>query len=103
MFSIFAGKLIPGSPADRCDELKVGDRIIAVNGIDIAGMTHGDVVNLIKESGLHVRLTIGNPKEGPPNTQPLVSPNNLNDMFFDQPNNFAGCATPSNDTYQSKH
>lgn len=24
-------------------------------------MSHGDVVNLIKESGLHVRLTIGNP------------------------------------------
>ncbi|XP_034475716.1 membrane-associated guanylate kinase, WW and PDZ domain-containing protein 1 [Drosophila innubila] len=61
------GKLIPGSPADRCGELKVGDRIIAVNRIDIAGMSHGDVVNLIKESGLHVRLTIGCPlKEGGP-------------------------------------
>uniref|UniRef100_A0A1I8NZU0 Membrane-associated guanylate kinase, WW and PDZ domain-containing protein 1 n=1 Tax=Stomoxys calcitrans TaxID=35570 RepID=A0A1I8NZU0_STOCA len=58
------GKLIPASPADRCGELKVGDRIIAVNRIDIAGMSHGDVVNLIKESGLHVRLTIGCPKEG---------------------------------------
>lgn len=58
------GKLIPGSPADRCGELKVGDRIVAVNRIDIAGMSHGDVVNLIKESGLHVRLTIGCPKEG---------------------------------------
>ncbi|KAH8386017.1 hypothetical protein KR200_002366 [Drosophila serrata] len=61
------GKLIPGSPADRCGELKVGDRIVAVNRIEIAGMTHGDVVNLIKESGLHVRLTIGCPlKEGGP-------------------------------------
>ncbi|XP_041449194.1 membrane-associated guanylate kinase, WW and PDZ domain-containing protein 2 [Drosophila obscura] len=61
------GKLIPGSPADRCGELKVGDRIIAVNRIEIAGMSHGDVVNLIKESGLHVRLTIGCPlKEGGP-------------------------------------
>jgi len=30
-------------------------------------MSHGDVVNLIKESGLHVRLTIGVPlKEGGP-------------------------------------
>ena len=42
----------------------MGDRIIAVNRIDIAGMSHGDVVNLIKESGLHVRLTIGCPQEG---------------------------------------
>lgn len=57
------GKLIPGSPADRCDDLKVDDRIIAVNRVEINGMSHGDVVNLIKESGLHVRLTIGNPKD----------------------------------------
>ncbi|XP_068148192.1 LOW QUALITY PROTEIN: membrane-associated guanylate kinase, WW and PDZ domain-containing protein 1 [Drosophila tropicalis] len=65
------GKLIPSSPADRCGELKVGDRIIAVNRIDIAGMSHGDVVNLIKESGLHVRLTIGVPlKEGGPSPSP---------------------------------
>lgn len=26
-------------------------------------MSHGDIVNLIKESGLHVRLTIGAPKD----------------------------------------
>lgn len=71
------GKLIPGSPADRCEDLKVDDRIIAVNRIDINGMSHGDVVNLIKESGLHVRLTIGNPKETmmvvPAPPQPSIS------------------------------
>lgn len=61
--SFFLGKLIPGSPADRCDELKVDDFIIAVNRVDINGMSHGDIVNLIKESGLHVRLTIGAPKD----------------------------------------
>lgn len=61
--NIIVGKLIPGSPADKCDDLRVGDRIVAVNRVDITGMTHGDVVNLIKESGLHVRLTIGCPKE----------------------------------------
>lgn len=36
---------------------------MAVNRVDIAGMTHGDVVNLIKDSGLYVRLTIGDPNE----------------------------------------
>ncbi|XP_062561750.1 membrane-associated guanylate kinase, WW and PDZ domain-containing protein 1 [Armigeres subalbatus] len=63
------GDLIPGSPAERCGELKIGDRIVAVNGIDITGMSHGDVVNLIKESGLQVQLTIGCPRPdgaGPP-------------------------------------
>ncbi|XP_065090107.1 membrane-associated guanylate kinase, WW and PDZ domain-containing protein 1 isoform X2 [Ochlerotatus camptorhynchus] len=56
------GDLIPGSPAERCGELKIGDRIVAVNSIDITGMSHGDVVNLIKESGLQVQLTIGCPR-----------------------------------------
>lgn len=53
------GKLIAGSPADRCGKLNVDDSIVAVNRVDIHGMSHGDVVNLIKESGLHVRLTVG--------------------------------------------
>lgn len=87
------GKLIIGSPADRCGELKVGDRIIAVNRIDIAGMTHGDVVNLIKESGLHVRLTIGCPKEvGQP------SPNQLNQQQQQQPHQLL--TTKSSETQQ---
>uniref|UniRef100_A0A2M3Z8N6 Putative membrane-associated guanylate kinase ww and pdz domain-containing protein 2 n=1 Tax=Anopheles braziliensis TaxID=58242 RepID=A0A2M3Z8N6_9DIPT len=58
------GDLIPGSPAERCGELKIGDRIIAVNSIDITGMSHSDVVNLIKESGLQVKLTIDSPRDG---------------------------------------
>ncbi|KFB53859.1 hypothetical protein ZHAS_00022299 [Anopheles sinensis] len=58
------GDLIPGSPAERCGELKIGDRIIAVNAIDITGMSHSDVVNLIKESGLQVKLTIDSPRDG---------------------------------------
>ncbi|KAL9921885.1 membrane associated guanylate kinase, WW and PDZ domain containing protein magi isoform 2-T4 [Glossina fuscipes fuscipes] len=72
------GKLIPGSPADRCGELKVGDRILAVNRVNIAGMSHGEVVNLIKESGLHVRLTITCSKEGNSmNPAPVGSSNSL--------------------------
>lgn len=58
-----SGQILPGSPGERCGELKVGDRIVAVNGGDISGIAHGDVVNLIKESGLYVRLTIGDPNE----------------------------------------
>lgn len=98
-FYSFLGKLIAGSPADRCDELKVGDRIIAVNGISIAGMSHGDVVNLIKESGLHVRLTIGNPKEimqtNSMHPQPINTNNNLNDPYYEHRNN--GLVSITND------
>ncbi|XP_055838005.1 membrane-associated guanylate kinase, WW and PDZ domain-containing protein 1 isoform X2 [Episyrphus balteatus] len=82
------GKLIPGSPADRCGDLKVGDRIVAVNRIDIAGMSHGDVVNLIKESGLHVRLTIGSPKEDNPILNPSQSSPVLPQLKSDTPTYF---------------
>lgn len=108
LFSI--GKLIPDSPADRCDELKVGDRIIAVNGINIVGMSHGDVVNLIKESGLHVRLTIGNPKEvmqsNSVHTQPINANNNLNDSYYEHRNNGLVSITNDNsnvDVYQTNN
>lgn len=105
---IHTGKLIPGSPADRCDELKVGDRIIAVNRIDIAGMSHGDVVNLIKESGLHVRLTIGNPKEVQPNmiqTQPAHTTNGTEPYFETRSNGLITITNDghSNDTYTTRN
>lgn len=52
------GRLIEDSPAERCGRLRVGDYIVAVNRIDITHLSHGDIVNLIKESGLTVTLTI---------------------------------------------
>ncbi|CAG9855534.1 unnamed protein product [Phyllotreta striolata] len=52
------GRLIEDSPAERCGRLRVGDYIVAVNHIDITHYNHGDIVNLIKESGLSVTLTI---------------------------------------------
>merc|ERR1712077_108505 len=55
------GRIIPGSPAERCDRLQVGDRILAVNHVDINTLHHGDIVNLIKESGYSVTLTVGPP------------------------------------------
>ncbi|KAK7791492.1 hypothetical protein R5R35_008847 [Gryllus longicercus] len=55
------GRIIEGSPAERCGQLHVGDRILAVNHIDIMNMHHGDIVNLIKDSGYTVTLTIGPP------------------------------------------
>ena len=55
------GRIISGSPAERCGRLHVGDRILAVNHVDIAGMHHGDIVNLIKDSGYSVVMTVGHP------------------------------------------
>ncbi|UYV65354.1 MAGI3 [Cordylochernes scorpioides] len=63
------GRIIEGSPAERCGHLQVGDRILAVNGLSILNMPHGDIVNLIKESGLSATLTIG-----PPSISSVVPP-----------------------------
>nr|XP_042715340.1 membrane-associated guanylate kinase, WW and PDZ domain-containing protein 2 isoform X12 [Chrysemys picta bellii] len=52
------GRIIDGSPADRCTKLKVGDRILAVNGQSIINMPHADIVKLIKDAGLSVTLRI---------------------------------------------
>ncbi|KAK1167066.1 membrane-associated guanylate kinase, WW and PDZ domain-containing protein 2-like isoform X1 [Acipenser oxyrinchus oxyrinchus] len=52
------GRLIEGSPADRCGKLKVGDRILAVNSQSIINMPHADIVKLIKDAGLSVTLCI---------------------------------------------
>ncbi|XP_066948229.1 membrane-associated guanylate kinase, WW and PDZ domain-containing protein 1-like isoform X7 [Macrobrachium rosenbergii] len=57
------GRIIEGSPAERCGRLHVGDRILSVNGVDIKTLHHGHIVNLIKESGYSVTLTIGPPRD----------------------------------------
>ncbi|XP_059092122.1 membrane-associated guanylate kinase, WW and PDZ domain-containing protein 2-like isoform X8 [Tigriopus californicus] len=55
------GRIIPGSPAERCGRLHVGDRILAVNHVDINCLHHGEIVNLIKDSGYSVVMTVGPP------------------------------------------
>lgn len=52
------GRIIQGSPADRCQQLHVGDRLVAVNGQSIVGMHHSDIVDTIKQSGQTVTLRI---------------------------------------------
>ncbi|KAK5977210.1 PDZ/DHR/GLGF domain protein [Trichostrongylus colubriformis] len=65
------GQILENSPAEKCGRLKVGDRVVAVNGIDILNLSHGEIVNLIKASGLTVRLTIAAPM--PADGSPLAS------------------------------
>uniref|UniRef100_A0A8C2DHL4 Membrane-associated guanylate kinase, WW and PDZ domain-containing protein 3 n=1 Tax=Cyprinus carpio TaxID=7962 RepID=A0A8C2DHL4_CYPCA len=62
------GRIIDGSPTDRCGRLKVGDRISAVNGQSIIDLSHNDIVQLIKEAGNAVTLTVVPEEEhsGPP-------------------------------------
>lgn len=65
------GKIIPNSPADN-NQLKIGDRIIRVNDIDISNLSHGDVVKIIKDSGLTVQLTVSNSIANPDPSQFII-------------------------------
>ncbi|XP_006763203.1 PREDICTED: membrane-associated guanylate kinase, WW and PDZ domain-containing protein 3 [Myotis davidii] len=62
------GRVIEGSPADRCGKLKVGDHISAVNGQSIVDLSHDSIVQLIKDAGVTVTLTVIAEEEhhGPP-------------------------------------
>ncbi|XP_025145203.2 membrane-associated guanylate kinase, WW and PDZ domain-containing protein 3 isoform X2 [Bubalus bubalis] len=62
------GRVIEGSPADRCGKLKVGDHISAVNGQCIVELSHDSIVQLIKDAGVTVTLTVIAEEEhlGPP-------------------------------------
>ncbi|XP_072223956.1 membrane-associated guanylate kinase, WW and PDZ domain-containing protein 3a isoform X2 [Leuresthes tenuis] len=52
------GRIIEGSPTDRTGRMKVGDRISAVNGRSIMELSHNDIVQLIKDAGNSVTLTV---------------------------------------------
>lgn len=52
------GRIIKGSPTERSGKLKVGDRISAVNGQCIVELSHNDIVQLIKQAGNTVTLTV---------------------------------------------
>ncbi|XP_029430105.1 membrane-associated guanylate kinase, WW and PDZ domain-containing protein 3 isoform X2 [Rhinatrema bivittatum] len=62
------GRVIEGSPASRCGQLKVGDHILAVNSQSIVELSHDSIVQLIKDAGNTVTLTVIAEEEhrGPP-------------------------------------
>ena len=53
-----SGRIMADSPAERCGQLNVGDCLVAVNNVDVTKMHHDYIVNLIKESGQSVTLTV---------------------------------------------
>ncbi|XP_008559388.1 tyrosine-protein phosphatase non-receptor type 4 isoform X4 [Microplitis demolitor] len=48
---ILVSRVAPNTPADRCyPKLNEGDQVLYINGIDVNGMLHEHVVNLIRQS-----------------------------------------------------
>lgn len=55
---VFIKNIIPGSPADKCNVLQVGDRILAVDDTNLKDSTHQYAVSVIKNAGLKIRLVV---------------------------------------------
>ena len=55
------GRLIPGSPAALSGQLYEGDVLLGVNYQDVTNIEHSDVVSLIKNSALTIRLLVEHP------------------------------------------
>ncbi|VDD79869.1 unnamed protein product [Mesocestoides corti] len=51
-------RVLPGSASERSRLLRVGDRLLSVNGVSVTGLRHEDVIRLIKDSGTQVALTV---------------------------------------------
>ncbi|XP_062525014.1 protein lap4 isoform X10 [Bombyx mori] len=55
---IFISHVVPGGVAARSGKLRMGDRLLKVNGNDLAGVTHRDAVQLLLQPGATLSLTV---------------------------------------------
>ncbi|XP_058633926.1 disks large homolog 1 isoform X24 [Onychostoma macrolepis] len=53
---IFISFILAGGPADLCGELRKGDRIISVNGVDLRSATHEQAAAALKNAGQTVTI-----------------------------------------------
>lgn len=50
--------MVPGGVAARSGKLRMGDRLLKVNGVELPGATHRDAVQLLLQPGATLTLTV---------------------------------------------
>ncbi|KHN77527.1 Gamma-1-syntrophin [Toxocara canis] len=70
---VVISKIFPGMPAEESGLLYVGDAIVEVNGQLIDGKTHDEVVQLLREAGDEVALSVRHYTQIAPYLNPAVS------------------------------
>lgn len=53
---VLISRIFPGLAAERCGALRLGDAILAVNGVDLRDATHDQAVQALKRAGREVLL-----------------------------------------------
>uniref|UniRef100_A0A182MP23 PDZ domain-containing protein n=1 Tax=Anopheles culicifacies TaxID=139723 RepID=A0A182MP23_9DIPT len=69
---LFIKSIIPDSPADKCGELKIGDRILAVNENSLENASHEKAVNYIKTANDRIVLVVQSLERNVRETNPMV-------------------------------
>ena len=54
---IFVSFILSGGPADISGQVRRGDKIISVNGVDLSRATHEEAAVALKQAGQGVHLT----------------------------------------------
>ena len=55
---IFVSFILSGGPADISGQVRRGDKIISVNGVDLSRATHEEAAVALKQAGQVVHLTL---------------------------------------------
>ncbi|XP_068806305.1 FERM and PDZ domain-containing protein 2 isoform X2 [Struthio camelus] len=55
---IYVKSIIPRGPADKDGQIKIGDRLLEVDGISLCGITHKQAVERLKKSGQVAKLVL---------------------------------------------
>ncbi|XP_045496606.1 protein lap4 isoform X6 [Colias croceus] len=55
---IFISHIVPGGVAARSGKLRMGDRLVKVNGTELTGSSHRDAVQLLLQPGATLTLTV---------------------------------------------
>lgn len=56
--SFFSYQIVPDGIAAKCGKLRMGDRILKVNGTDVTGATHQEAVMELLRPCEEIKLTI---------------------------------------------
>ena len=62
---IFIKQILPNSVAERCGQLKTGDRILEVDGVDLRSASHDYAVDVIRKTGINVNLVVQSLRDQP--------------------------------------
>ncbi|CAB3367351.1 Hypothetical predicted protein [Cloeon dipterum] len=97
--SVFISKVTPGAPAELAG-LRVGDRILAVNGMSLIGADHYEAVEMLKASGQTLDMIVGR-EILRPIIQVKQSPNPRAESAMDQPHHRPPSANGSINSFHS--